>query len=102
MPRLNGSSSTSAPAARASAVVASREPSLTTTASHHGAFARTERTTEATVAASLKAGITTRCSFLTRFTLKLPAHRHGSERAKLRLPAGDGGESSLPVGFCGP
>src|SRR4051794_3360423 len=96
MPRLNGSSSTLAPAARATSAVASVDPSLTTSTSQNGARSKTERITDATVAASLYAGMRARCAFFMararrQRRLMLP------EVAALRVTAPDnGGDAGAP------
>src|SRR5215212_6483848 len=56
MPRFTGSGSTLAPAASATAAVASVEPSSTTSTSSSGPKSRSSATTSAIDAASLKAG----------------------------------------------
>src|SRR5262245_9401638 len=100
LPLLYGWRSTRAPAAAASAPVASIDPSSTTRISRHGAAVASSRTTAPMDAASLKAGITTDVSAASAISHQFIHHTgpcdaprtlepRVAERARQRLVGGD-------------
>src|SRR5215213_3235592 len=85
MPRLNGSRTTCAPAAAATAAVRSAEPSSTTTTSKAGSKARISRTTPPMAPSSLRAG-----------TIATPRRARGGEEAAAGLASSDADDIPHP------